>query len=91
MLVQHHEQVGKAFQELQTQKKALAADLEGNKPRNRGTEQQCPGTRQPYNTSPSDDDDDNDNEDEGARKEKKKDKRTYKEGRKKKKLADSNQ
>lgn len=47
MLVQHHEQVGKAFQELQTQKKALAADLEGNKPRNRGTEQQCPGTRQP--------------------------------------------
>ncbi|CAH3107071.1 unnamed protein product, partial [Pocillopora meandrina] len=71
-LVQHHEQVGKAFQELQTQKKALAADLERNKPRNRGTEQQCPGTHQPYNTSPSDDDDDNDNEDEGARKEKKK-------------------
>ncbi|CAH3107127.1 unnamed protein product, partial [Pocillopora meandrina] len=74
-LVQHHEQVGKAFQEVQTQKKALAADLEGNKPRNRGAEQQCPGTRPPC---------ENQGKNEGARDEKKRTRGpTRKEGKRK--------
>ena len=46
-LVQRHERVGNAFQSLKTQNEELAAELEGKKSRNRGTEQRYPGTCRP--------------------------------------------